>query len=79
VVGEVAKPGIYYLGAPMTVLELLARAGGLRLDANQKKISIVRTEGGQTISYQFNYKDVTKGKNLKQNIQLKNGDVVIVP
>jgi polysaccharide export outer membrane protein len=79
VVGEVAKPGIYYLGAPMTVLELLARAGGLRLDANQKKISIVRTEGGQTISYQFNYKDVSKGKNLKQNIQLKNGDVIIVP
>jgi polysaccharide export outer membrane protein len=79
IVGEVAKPGIYYLGSPMTVLELLARAGGIRSDADQKKISIVRKEGTRTISYRFNYKDVSKGKNLKQNIELKNGDVVIVP
>ena len=27
----------------------------------------------------FNYKDVAKGKNLKQNIELKPGDTVIVP
>lgn len=79
IVGQVAKPGIYYLGSPMTVLELLARAGGIGPDANEKKISIIRTDGGKTTSYRFNYKDVSKGKNLKQNIELKNGDTVIVP
>jgi polysaccharide export outer membrane protein len=79
VVGQVAKPGIYYLGSPMTVLELLARAGGFREDANKKKISIVREEGSKTVSFPFNYKDVSKGKNLQQNITLKNGDTVIVP
>lgn len=79
IVGQVAKPGIYYLGAPMTVLELLARAGGIGPDAEEKKIAIVRTEGGKTVSYRFNYKDVSKGKHLEQNIELKNGDTVIVP
>jgi polysaccharide export outer membrane protein len=79
IVGQVAKPGIYYLGSPMTVLELLARAGGIGPDANKKKISIVRNEGGRSVSYPFNYKEVSKGVNLKQNIELKNGDVVIVP
>jgi polysaccharide export outer membrane protein len=79
VVGQVAKPGVYYLGSPLTVLELLARAGGFREEANTKKISIVRKENGKTFSYRFNYKDVSNGKNLKQNINLKNGDVVIVP
>ncbi len=79
IVGQVVRPGIYYLGSPMTVLELLARAQGFREDAKQTKISIVRNEGGRSVSYLFNYKDVSKGKNLKQNIQLKNGDVVIVP
>jgi polysaccharide export outer membrane protein len=79
IVGEVMKPGIYYLGSPMTVLELLARAGGIKPDANMKKISIVRNEGGRSNSYRFNYKEVSRGVNLKQNIELKNGDVVIVP
>ena len=79
IVGQVAKPGIYYLGSPMTVLELLARAGGIREDGKKTKISIVRNEGGRSVSYRFNYKDVSKGINLQQNIELKNGDVVIVP
>lgn len=79
IVGQVARPGVYYLGAPLTVLELLARAGGLREEANEKGISIVREENGKTTSYRFNYKDVSKGKSLQQNIYLKNGDIVIVP
>jgi polysaccharide export outer membrane protein len=79
IVGQVAKPGVYYLGSPLTVLELLARAGGFREEANKKNISIVRKEGGRTVSFRFNFKDVSKGKNLQQNIILENGDVVIVP
>ncbi len=79
IVGKVAKPGIYYLGAPMSVLELLARAGGILEGGKEKDISIVRKEGSRNIRFRFNYKDVSKGKNLKQNIDLRNGDVVIVP
>lgn len=82
IVGNVARPGVYYLGSPMTVLELLARAGGLKEDANKKKISIVRSsEGGsgKTSYFPFNYKEVSKGEKLEQNIVLQNGDVVIVP
>jgi polysaccharide biosynthesis/export protein len=79
IVGEVAKPGVYYLGSPMTVLELLARAGGLREYAKSKEITIIRKEGDRTVSYRFNYKDISRGINLKQNITLNNGDQVIVP
>lgn len=79
-VGEVAKPGIYTLGSPMTVLDLLARSGGFRENAKLKKIKIVRKGAeGSTEQFSFNYKDVSSGKNLSQNIPLKNGDVVIVP
>jgi polysaccharide biosynthesis/export protein len=79
-VGEVAKPGIYTLGSPMTVLDLLARSGGFRESAKLKKIKIVRKGAeGATEQFSFNYRDVSSGKNLDQNIALKNGDVVIVP
>ena len=39
----------------------------------------MRVESGKQLRFTFNYKDVAKGKNLKQNIELKPGDTVIVP
>jgi polysaccharide export outer membrane protein len=79
ITGEVAKPGPYPLTAPTTVLQLIALAGGLRDYADAKKIVIVRAESGHQISYAFNYKDAASRRNLKQNIELKPGDTVIVP
>ena len=77
IVGNVSKPGTYPLGSPLTVLELIARAGGLTEYANTKNIKIVRKKDGTTLN--FNYKDAIKGKNLKQNVYLENGDIVMVP
>ena len=79
VTGQVGKPGPYPLSAPTTVLQLLATAGGVLEYADSKEIRIMRTEDGKQVSHKFNYKDVIKGKNLKQNIELKPGDTVIVP
>jgi polysaccharide biosynthesis/export protein len=79
IVGKVSRPGVYYLGSPMTVLELLARAGGFQEEAKTKKITIVRTENGKTTNFSFNYNEVSEGKKLQQNIALKKGDSVIVP
>ncbi len=79
VVGQVLKPGVFSLGAPMTVMELLARAGGLTLDAKPKKIKILRKDQGKTITLPFNYNDIVNGRDLQQNILLMNGDVVVVP
>jgi polysaccharide export outer membrane protein len=79
ITGQVAKPGPYNLMAPTTVLQLISMAGGLNDYAHSKKISIMRTENGRQIAYHFNYKDVAAGKNMKQNIELKPGDTVVVP
>ena len=79
ITGEVNKPGPYLLTSPTSVMQLIAMAGGLREYANSKKIIIMRTEKGQQVSLTFNYKDVIAGKNLKQNIELKPGDTVVVP
>ncbi len=79
ITGQVAKPGPYPLGAPTTVLQLIAMAGGLGDFADQKNIAVMRTEGTKQVRYKFNYKDVSRGKNLKQDILLKPGDTVIVP
>jgi polysaccharide export outer membrane protein len=79
ITGQVAKPGVYPLTSPTTVLQLISLAGGLHEFAKSKEIVITRTEGGTQQLLRFNYRDVLKGKNLKQNIELKPGDTVLVP
>lgn len=79
ITGQVAKPGPYLLSSPTTVLQLIATAGGVSEYAKSNEIVIMRVEDGRTTSHKFNYKDVTKGKHLEQNIALKPGDTVIVP
>jgi polysaccharide export outer membrane protein len=79
ITGSVSKAGAYSLSAPTTVMQLIAMAGGLLEFADSKNITIIRNENGKPTAYRFNYKDVLKHKNLKQNIELKPGDTVIVP
>jgi polysaccharide export outer membrane protein len=78
ITGQVARPGPYGVSGQMTVLQLIAVAGGLTEFANSKNIQILRTENGQARSYKFNYNEVAEGKKLEQNIVLKPGDQVIV-
>ena len=73
--GEVKRPGSYTLSTPRTIYEALIEAGGPADFAKTKKIYILRSH--QKIP--FNYSDVSKGKNLDQNVLLENGDVIVVP
>ena len=79
IVGQVSKPGPYALTSATSVMQLIAIAGGLSEYANAKKIMIMRTQNGKQVSLPFNYKDVSGGKKLQQNIDLKPGDTVVVP
>lgn len=80
ILGMVTKPGSYLLSNSMTVLDAIAMAGGFKDFAKQKNIYVLRqgTNGTQT-RLPFNYKDVIKGKNPNQNVQLEPGDTVVVP
>jgi polysaccharide export outer membrane protein len=81
ITGQVGKNGPYQLTPHMTVVQLIAMAGGVAEYAHIDRIAIVRVENGQQKTYFFNYKDFQKGKPaaLKQNIELKVGDTVVVP
>jgi len=80
VLGKVAKPGSYELGKPTTVLQAIAIAGGFVEFAKQNKTYIMRpVSGGATQKLPFEYNKVIKGKNPEQNVELKNGDTIVVP
>jgi polysaccharide export outer membrane protein len=72
--GGVGRPGEYPLIGKMTIFEALVTAG-LRDTAKQTKIVLMR--GSE--KHPFNYKEVLKGQNMKQDIPLENGDRIYVP
>jgi polysaccharide export outer membrane protein len=78
VMGQVGKAGGYPLIAPMTILQLIAQAGGLSIYANRKGIIILRATNGVSQKLSFNYTNAIHGDG-KQNISLQPGDTVIVP
>lgn len=81
ITGAVGKPGPYALTDHMTVVQLIAMAGGLQEFADKKHITIVHTDrrpDGVPWSNNFNYDEFTDRRNLNSNIELKPGDTVIV-
>jgi polysaccharide biosynthesis/export protein len=79
VTGKVNKPGEFLVGRPTTVLQAISMAGGVTPFASPKNIKVVRKVAGQDEVYNFDYKDVSKGMMLYQDITLQPGDVVVVP
>lgn len=80
IVGEITKPGSYPLSEPTTVLDAIAVGGGLRDFAKRSHIYVLRTNGdGSHSKLQFDYKEVIKGKNLSQNVELHPGDTIVIP
>jgi polysaccharide biosynthesis/export protein len=76
--GMVGRPGAYPLSGAITVLQILSLAGVSEF-ADDKKILIMRTENGKSRALKFNLRELKKGKNLQQNIELKPGDTIVVP
>jgi polysaccharide export outer membrane protein len=77
VMGEVNHPGAITLQTPVTVIQALALAGGLKDFADAKNIRILRKgrSGVQMIS--FNYKEASQS--LRAPVYLQPGDTVVVP
>ena len=79
VTGEVRTPGVYRLRSETTLLQIIPMAGGFTEWANQKKILIVRKEGGKEKRITTNYKKILEGEDRGANVVLKPGDTIIVP
>lgn len=77
--GQVRNPGVYRLRSETTILQIIPMAGGFTEWANQKKILVIRKEGGKEKRITINYKKIIEGKEGEENLVLKPGDTIIVP
>jgi polysaccharide export outer membrane protein len=80
VIGQVNKPGAFVMNPRVNVLQALSSAGGLTPYAAVNDIIVLRGAAGkQQRTLPFRYGEVSRGRNLEQNVTLEAGDVVVVP
>jgi polysaccharide export outer membrane protein len=79
VVGRVQKPGEYPMARDVDVMQALSLAGGATPFAAVNDIIILRRLSAGQIVLHFQYNDVARGQDLRQNIVLQPGDTFVVP
>jgi polysaccharide export outer membrane protein len=81
VLGEVAKPGRYFLKSKTTLLQAITNAGGFTPMAARNKIVVFRWAEGQNreVKLKASYDDIVLKDTSNQNVILKPGDTIVVP
>jgi polysaccharide export outer membrane protein len=78
IVGEAARPQAVAFRQNMTILDVMIQAGGLTDFADGNGAVLVRgTEGGK--QYSLRLKDLLKRGDISANVDVKPGDIIIVP
>lgn len=78
VVGEAAKPQFLPYKQKMTLLDVMIAVGGLTDFADGNAASILRVSEGDK-QYAVRIKDLIKRGDMSANVEMKPGDILIVP
>lgn len=78
VVGEAVRPQVLSYKQNMTLLDVMIAVGGLTEFADGNSASIMRTADGNK-QYSVRLKDLIKRGDVSANVEMKPGDVVIIP
>lgn len=80
VLGEVRNPGAYALSTSKTTLvEAVAMAGGLTVDARPGAVVVVQSTDTQVYIHTIDFDRVARAGDIAGNLVLAEGDIVFVP
>ncbi|HUQ10661.1 MAG TPA: XrtA/PEP-CTERM system exopolysaccharide export protein [Steroidobacteraceae bacterium] len=79
VIGQVAHPQSIAFREGLTVLDAVLAVGGLGPYAAGNRAKVVRQENGQSRELKVKLSALVNGGDMKQNIKLMPGDVIVVP
>lgn len=78
VVGEVTRPQVLAYRYKMTLLDVMIAAGGITDFADGNRATILRTSEGNK-QYSVRVRDLMKRGDISANVEMKPGDIVIIP
>jgi polysaccharide export outer membrane protein len=79
IIGEVLHPQAIAYREGMTVLDAILQVGGLGEFASGNRAKIVRSVDGKSEQIPVRLSDLVNKGDMKQNVPLKPGDVLVVP
>jgi polysaccharide export outer membrane protein len=79
VLGEAAQPRSMLYRDSMTVLDVLVETGGLTQYADGNSSILLRRVDGEMVEYRLRLDDLAQNGDISANIDMRPGDVVIVP
>lgn len=79
VVGEAAEPKSILYRDSMTLLDLMIEVGGMTEFADGNNTVVVRIEDGAQTEYKVRMDDLIRDGDISANIDMKPGDIVIIP
>lgn len=81
VTGSVSKPGSYQIpaGKQITMMQVIAMAGGFTKAAAVQKVRIIRSEGGKPVTITVNANDIIKRGDKNKDVEVQPNDVIFVP
>ncbi|MDP2880318.1 MAG: polysaccharide export protein [Azonexus sp.] len=78
VIGQAAKPQTLPYKQKMTILDVMIAVGGITDFADGNRATILRTSENNS-QYRVRLKDLVKKGDVSANVEMKPGDVVIIP
>lgn len=78
IIGEATRPQVLAYRQKMTLLDVMIAVGGITDFADGNKATILRTAEG-TRQYNVRLKDLLKRGDVSANVEMKPGDVVVIP
>ena len=79
VIGEATRPAAINYTQNMTLLDLMISVGGLTEFASGNNAKLVRVIDGQQTTFELNIEDLIKDGDIKENVDMLPGDIVIIP
>ncbi len=80
VAGEVGRPGRYDLRGSISAIDAVAISGGLRETSKHSQVLLVRRVNSEYADVRIlNMKDMMKAGGIKEDVQVRDGDLLIVP
>lgn len=79
VIGEAAQPQALPYSKYMSLLDVMIAVGGLTEFADGNGAKLIRHENGQEKTYSIHIEDLMENGDIKANVSMQPGDVIIIP
>ncbi len=80
VLGEVHAPGVFPIQGPTSLVQAIARAGGMLRSASREHVVVLRRVApDRVVGVEVNAADILEGRRMSDDLLLRNYDIVYVP